>query len=97
MAFKVHVLDEKNRPTGERLTRTVAALLIRRQLADWIERNRSLRRRKLSEVNLSALPREHRPRRRILRDVPYQHHIEPKIIPLSIANSAYMRYLEGVR
>jgi hypothetical protein len=68
-------------------------LLVRRLLADWIVPNVSMRRRKISAVDLSALPREFKPRPYIPAD--YQHHIEPKIEPLTWQNSQWMSYLEG--
>lgn len=94
MAFKVQVLDDRNRPTGEKLKRSTAACLVRRALAEWIVEKVSLRRRKVSEINLAALPRPAVPRR-CRQPQPYQHHIEPKIVPIAWENSAYRRYLEG--
>lgn len=95
MAFKVQVIDERNRPTGETLKRTVARLLVRRALAEWVIHNVSLRRRKIADVNLAELPQEPKVLRRHRVTVGYQHHIEPKIEPFTIANSDWVRYLEG--
>ena len=95
MAYRVQVIDERNRPTGEKLKRTVAKLLVRRLLADWIVPNVSIRRRAIAAVNLAELPREHRVRRPHRGQAVYQHHIEPKIVPMTSENSVWMRYLEG--
>ena len=95
MAFKVHVLDDRDRPTGEKLKRCVADLLVRRLVADWVIHRVSIRRRKIAEINLSALPREAQPRRRFRGCYSYEHHLEPKIEPFTIANSEWQRYLEG--
>lgn len=94
MAFKVQVLDDRDRPTGEKLKRTVANLMVRRLLADWIVPNVSIRRRKVNQINLAELPRQTVVRRRY-HPHEYQHHIEPKIEPLTWQNSEWQRYLEG--
>lgn len=93
MAYKVQVIDDRDRPTGEKLKRSTAKLMVRRLLADWIVPNVSIRRRKISQVNLAALP----PEVQIRPYVPthYQHHIEPKLLAMNAANSEWMRYLEA--
>jgi hypothetical protein len=95
MAFKVQVVDDHDRPTGEKLKRSTAEGLVRRFLVDWVVPRVSVRRRKIGQVNLSALPRPAVPRRPCRLPQPYQHHIEPKIVPVAWQNSAYQRYLEG--
>lgn len=94
MAFKVQVLDDRSRPTGEKLKRSVAELMVRRLLADWITPKVSIRRRRIAQVNLSALPRPKLPRH-LRRPRSYEHHIEPKLQAFTIANSDWQRYLEG--
>jgi hypothetical protein len=81
-------------PTGEKLKKCIARLEVRRLLADWVKPGISVRRRRIADIDLSALPREYVKRPRF-RPACYQHHIEPKIVPFTAANSQWQRYLEA--
>lgn len=53
MAQKIIVISSfGDDSTGERLKRTVGLGLVRRGLADWVEKNKSLRRRQIREVQV---------------------------------------------
>ena len=95
MARRIIVVgNHSNEPTGELLKKSVAELSVRRLLADWVVKGVSIRRRKIRQINLAAMPKEFKALARSRRDG-YRHHIEPKIVPTTFENSEYMRYLEG--
>ena len=94
MARKIIVISTYgDEPTGENLKKSVAQLEIRRLLADWVVPGISIRRRKISQVNHSAVPREENVSIRFYSPAVYEHHIEPKLVPLTAQNSEWHRYL----
>lgn len=56
MARKILVINARGEATPERLKKSIAILLVRRLLADWIEENVSIRRRAIRSFNPAAIP-----------------------------------------
>lgn len=93
MARKIDVIEADGRP-GCQVKKCVARLLVKRLLA-IPEPGKPFTIRKVAI--------RHQPQS-LVREAPlnpswiartYQHHIEPKLIPSSFANSEWMRYLYG--
>lgn len=84
MAKKIAVISTYgDEPTGEVLKKSVAALQVRRLLADWVQKGVSIRLRPIREVNLAALPsyRDLTPRNYIPENMPTPEVRNIKFIP----------------
>lgn len=94
MARRIVVISSYNdEPTGELLKKSIAELSVRRLLAEWVVKGVSIRRRKIRNINLAALPREGMDPRPYIASH-YEHHIEPKLVPLVWDKSPWERYLQ---
>jgi hypothetical protein len=93
MSRKVGVLDLHQGSDSKPITyvkNSVAKLLVRRLLAEWIVKNVLIRHRdvKLSPIKAPVKLKRHKP-------AVYEHHIEPRIQHFTSANSEWMAYLDG--
>ena len=84
MSAKILVIGE-----NRRIKRTLALTLVLKQVYDWHVYMSSVRRRPTTEFMAVA------PQHVVYRPAVYEHHIEPRIEKLTIADSPWMRYLEG--
>lgn len=94
MAKKIGVLDV-HQQSGARpqtyVRKSVAQLLVRRLLAEWVIENVLIQRKDVKQgrkVAVKSTP--------IRRPKCYEHHLEPKIEKLTIADSPWLRYLAGL-
>jgi hypothetical protein len=85
VSAKVNVIGE-----NRTIKRTSALTLVLKQVYSWELYMVSVRKRPVRDFkSLPPAPKAFRRPRR------YEHHIEPKIQPLTINNSEWMRYLGG--
>jgi hypothetical protein len=100
MDFQVF-LQNQNHQTDEPLhrgTRTVVRLLLEAGLARKVGQNavKLLTPAEWKDVKIAA--RTHtRPVLKAKRSCEYEHHIEPKLIALTIDNSPWRRYIDGLQ
>lgn len=83
MARRIVVISSYNdEPTGERLKKSIAELAVRRLLAEWVIKGFSIRRRKVAEINLQALP--------AVRDLTPRTYIPLRLPPAEVENCKFV-------
>lgn len=93
--MKIGVLSfsQKSTERPERyISKNAAATLVRRLLA--VHETHYLIRMVEPRLMSKALP--HQPQMRRRPCLSYEHHIEPKLITLTISSSDYLRYVQGL-
>ena len=78
--------DPKARKPNRSITRNAARCLVNRQTYFFVSKAKTCIKRCRSHIGQPS-PK--------LSPKNYQHHIEPKLVPLCWENSAFQRYLEG--
>lgn len=96
MAKKIGVLDVHQCVDARPQTyvkKTVARLLIRRLLAEWVVENATIRRLAIP-MHQNPIP-GHEPIAAAWKPREYAHHLEPKVHQFTLGDSEWMRYLYG--
>jgi hypothetical protein len=88
-----HTQKETDRPERY-VSKNAAAALVRRLQAVYVTRR--LIRMLPAHHTRQTLPNRLQTRACGITE-PIQHHIEPKIVQLTVANSEWLRYIQGVR
>jgi len=96
MARKIGILEinqEQSAAPQTYVKRSVAEILVRRLLAEWVVKNVLIRR--LFIKSAQAQPARFVNVKKPKPSPIYEHHIEPSLKTLTISNSPWLQYLHG--